>query len=225
MRSLWKRSSLAALALGLVPAGCAREDEPPVAIEVLGEGVEMSILNMDTNLTREGVRRARLRADTADFIGEEQIRMRPVELIFYDEQGNELSVVTGDEGLFNETTEDMEAWGSVVAIDRRDDQRLETSRLRYVATEDRLFGDEPFTLYKDNGRTVLRGSAFETDPGLSSVLMFDSSGRTAQPPGGAPAPAPQPEEADVETPSPADTAGRIEPDTTRAAARGTGARP
>ena len=185
----------ATLAVALASAlalGCAREDEPPVALEVLQEGIDMSLLNMDTNLTREGVRRARLRADTADFLSEQEIRMRPVELVFYDEFGNELSVITGDQGIFNEATEDMETWGSVVALDRRGDQRLETTRLRYVSEQDRLFGDEPFTLYKDNGRTVLRGSAFETDPGLSSVLMYDSSGRTQQttsrpPPSPAPA--------------------------------------
>jgi hypothetical protein len=74
----------------------------------------------------------------------------------------------------------MEAEGSVVALDRRDDQRLETTRIRYDSEADRLFGDEAFTLFRDDGRTVLTGSAFETDPGLSSILMFDSSGRTQQ---------------------------------------------
>ena len=170
---------------------CDRDDDPPVAVEILGDDVEMAMLDMDHYLTREGVRRARLRADTAEFLADGTVRMRPIELTFFDRQGNELSVVTGDRGTYNETTEDMEARGSVVAIDHRDDQRLETSHLRYQAEQDRLFGDEAFTLYRDNGRTVLRGSGFETDPGLASILMFDSSGRTeqappARPPAGTP---------------------------------------
>ncbi len=179
-----RRSGAAGLAIALLVsvAACERDDAPPVAVEVLGDDVEMAMLKMDHYLTREGVRRARLRADTAEFLGDGVVRMRPIELTFFDEQGNELSVVTGDRGTYNEDTEDMEARGSVVAIDHRDDQRLETTHLRYRSEVDRLFGDEAFTLYRDNGRTILRGSRFETDPGLVSILMYDSSGQTEQAP-------------------------------------------
>lgn len=179
-----RRRLVPALAMTLLVsvAACERDDAPPVAVEILGDDVEMAMLNMDHYLTREGVRRARLRADTAEFLDDGVVRMRPIELTFFDEQGNELSVVTGDHGTYNEDTEDMEARGTVVAIDHRDDQRLETTHLRYHSQVDRLFGDEAFTLYRDNGRTILRGSRFETDPGLASILMFDSSGQTEQAP-------------------------------------------
>lgn len=196
---------------GLIPVlalcACAPDDEPPVAAEILGDDVEMAMLDMDHYLTREGVRRARLRADTAEFLADGTVRMRPIELTFFDRQGNELSVVTGDSGTYDETTEDMEARGSVVAIDHRDGQRLETNHLRYQAEEDRLYGEEPFTLYRDDGRTVLRGSGFETDPGLASILMFDSSGRTEQaPPARPPTPsAVQPDSAPDSTAAPPDS--------------------
>ncbi|MFV1988065.1 MAG: LPS export ABC transporter periplasmic protein LptC [Gemmatimonadota bacterium] len=172
--------SLVVAALPFALLSCAPEEEPPVALEVLRDGVEMAIIKMDHYLTRDGVRRARLTADTAEFRADGEIHMRPVSLVFYDDLGNELSVVTGDFGIYNEQTQNMEAEGSVVALDRRDDQRLVTTRIRYESESDRLFGDEAFTLYRDGGRTVLQGSAFETDPGLSSILMFDSSGRTQQ---------------------------------------------
>ena len=200
---------LAAL-LTVVLIGCAPEDEPPVALEVLPEGVDMAIVDMDHFLTRTGVRRARLRADTAEFRADGEIHLRPVELVFYDGQGNELSVVNGDRGVFNEMTEDMVATGSVVALDRRDDQRLVTTHIRYEAEEDRLYGDEPFTLYRDGGGTVLEGSSFETDPGLTSIVMFDSSGRTSQTT--RPSPPPPPAEDSATAPAVADTGSTVSPD-------------
>ncbi|MDX1394535.1 MAG: LPS export ABC transporter periplasmic protein LptC [Gemmatimonadota bacterium] len=204
-----------AILVAALLVACAPEDEPPVALEVLPDGVDMAIIDMDHFLTRTGVRRARLRADTAEFRADGEIHLRPVQLIFYDEQGNELSVVNGDRGVFNEMTEDMVATGSVVALDQRDDQRLVTTHIRYEAEEDRLYGDEPFTLYRDGGDTVLEGSSFETDPGLTSIVMFDSSGRTSQTT--RPSPPPPPGEdssaaADTGSVAPPDSAALALPD-------------
>lgn len=171
-----------AAAVLLVPVlllgACQPEDNPPVASEVLREGVDMAMTQMRTWVTREGVRRARLEADTAEFMGETEIHMRPVSLTFFDPEGREMSVVTADFGIFYEQTEDMHAEGSIVVLDRRDDQRLETERLRYVSAEDRLYGDVDFVLYSDGGETELRGRSFESDPGLDSVRVVTPSGQT-----------------------------------------------
>lgn len=170
--------------LSVVPlaGGCRPEDGPPVASEVLREGVDMVMIPMDWYLTREGIRRALLHTDTAEFVTEGEIQMRGVELTFYDVDGREASVITAESGIFYENTEDMEASGSIVVLDRREDRRLETETLRYVAAEDRMYGDRPFTLWEDGGRTELRGAAFESDPGLDSVRVRSPSGQSERPP-------------------------------------------
>ncbi|MDX1578995.1 MAG: hypothetical protein R3266_10935, partial [Gemmatimonadota bacterium] len=91
--------------IGLVAAllaGCGDEGEPPTAGEVLREGVEMVLIDMRTFVSRVGVRRARLEADTAEFMGESEIHLRPVSLTFFDELGRESSVITADFGIFYE---------------------------------------------------------------------------------------------------------------------------
>ncbi len=173
-------ATLALLAAVAVGGGCRPDESPPVATEVLREGVDWVMIDMDTNLTREGIRRAYLRADTAEWVTEGEIHMHPVELTFFDVDGREASVITADFGIFYENTEDMEASGSIVVLDRTEDRRLETEALRYVSAEDRLYGDRPFTLWEDGGRTELHGAAFESDPGLDSVRVRSPSGQSEQ---------------------------------------------
>lgn len=178
-----RRASLVSLLAGAAAlAACRPEDSPPVATEVLREGVDMVMIEMDTYLTREGIRRARLRADTAEFVAEGEIHMRPVELTFYDVDGREASVITADFGTYYENSEDMDASGSIVVLDRREDRRLETEALRYVSADDRLYGDRAFTLWEDGGLTELHGAAFESDPGLDSVRVVSPSGQSERPP-------------------------------------------
>lgn len=168
------------LFLGLLGgvSGCGPEEEPPAAgQEVLRDGVDMVIIGMEHYLTRLGVRRARLISDTAEYVSENEIHLRPVRLIFFDEQGGEVSELTADRGVFFEVAEDMEATGNVVVIDRRKDQRLETERIRYTKENDRLHGEVPFVLESDGGRTIMEGAGFESDPGLDEVHIVEPSGR------------------------------------------------
>jgi len=182
----FRRTLMVVAVLGTtgMAAGCAPDEEAPVAVDLLPEGVDLALLNMDTFLTRDGVRRARLKADTAEFIGdtETEIHVRPVELTMYDTDGTELSVITADTGIYDETTGNMEAHGSIVVIDRLDDRRLETEELRYDAENDWLYGDAAFALYSDAGLTVMRGAAFDSDPGLDSVRVRSPSGQSVRPP-------------------------------------------
>lgn len=167
---------------GLVAAAllvaCSPDEEPPTAGEVMGEGVEMLMIHMETFLTRDGIRRARLEADTAEFHEGGEVHLRPVRLVFFDEAGRESSVLTAERGIYHEPTEDMEAFGDIVVLDRREDRRLETERLRYTAQDDELRGDVPFTLTSDGGRTVMRGASFVSDPGLDSVTVLQPAGRS-----------------------------------------------
>ena len=199
-RSLGPLATLAVAAFLVL--GCRPEDGPPVATEVLREGVDMVMIPMDTYLTREGIRRALLHTDTAEFVTEGEIQMRGVALTFFDVDGREASAITAESGIFYENSEDMEAFGSIVVLDRRDDRRLETEALRYVAAEDRLYGDRPFTLWEDGGRTELRGAAFESDPGLDSVRVRRPSGQSERPPT---PPAPPPPDTVASAPAPDST--------------------
>lgn len=164
--------------------GCSPDEDPPTAGELMGEGVEMLMVDMETFLTRDGIRRARLEADTAEFREGGEVHMRPVTLVFFDEAGREGSELTAERGIYYEASEDMEAFGNILVVDRREDRRLETERLRYTALADELRGDVAFTLTSDGGRTVVRGASFVSDPGLDSVTVLQPAGRSERRPSG-----------------------------------------
>jgi LPS export ABC transporter protein LptC len=67
--------------------------------------------------------------------------------------------VTSDEGELNQGTKDVELRGHVVLVSS-DGLRLETQRLRWDADGQRVWTDEPVTIYRTGA--VVRGSGFES---------------------------------------------------------------
>lgn len=67
--------------------------------------------------------------------------------------------VTSDEGDLNQDTKDVELRGNVVLVSS-DGLRLETERLRWDAKGQRVWTDEPVTIYRSGA--VVRGTGFES---------------------------------------------------------------
>lgn len=174
------RSGGAPWILALVPlcVACERDDTPPTAGQLLPEGVEMAQTAMRTTVTREGVRRAFVEGDTAEWRGEHEVHLRPMRIFFYDANGTPSSEVTSDFGIYNELTGDLDAEGGVVAQDYVDGQRLETEHMRYVNADGRLYGPVAFSLSRAVGTMVIEGTSFESDPALDSVIVLNPEGET-----------------------------------------------
>lgn len=170
--------SLAVLPLLPLLSACGSDDTPPTAGEPLPDGVDTAVRGMRTFVTRNGIRRAVVEADTAEWHEENEIHLRPMKLTFFDPQGLESTEVTSEFGIFHQLTGDLEAERNVVVEDRRDDQRLETERLRYQNLDGRLYGDTAFILIRGLEGLTLEGTGFESDPTLDAVLMLNPEGET-----------------------------------------------
>ena len=157
-------------------AACGSDDAPPTASEPLPEGVDTAVRGMRTFVTRDGVRRAVVDANTAEWHAENEIHLREMTLTFFDPRGVESTEVTAEFGIFHQLTGDLEAEGRVVVEDRLDDQRLETERLRYQNLDGRLYGDTAFRLLRGVEGLTLDGTAFESDPSLDSVVVLNQAG-------------------------------------------------
>ncbi len=170
-------AAFGALALIATLAGCGSEDPVETAgPEFLRLGADQVLVDMEHFMSRSGLRRAHLVADTAYFLRDDtRVRVVPVDLTFYDQDGRVTSQLTAREGYYDMQRNDMEAFGGVVLLDRREGQRLVTEELEYDAVADRLRSDRAFTLYR--GDTVLRGRGFETDPALDTVRVLQPAGR------------------------------------------------
>ena len=155
---------------------CGSGDAPPTASEPLPEGVDTAVRGMRTFVTRDGVRRAVVEADTAEWREDNEIHLRRMTLTFFDPNGLQSTEVTSEFGIFHQLTGDLEAEGQVVVEDRVDDQRLETERLRYRNADGRLLGDTTFQFVDPVEGLTLDGTGFESDPALDSVVVMNQEG-------------------------------------------------
>ncbi len=157
-------------------AACGSGDGPPTASEPLPEGVDTAVQGMRTFVTRDGIRRAVVEADTAEWREGNEIHLRRMTLTFFDVSGLESTEVTAEFGIFYQLSGDLDAERQVVVEDRVDDQRLETERLEYRNLEGRLYGDTAFRLLRGVEGLTLEGTGFESDPALDSIIVLNQEG-------------------------------------------------
>jgi len=164
-------SSVSALACGV--------EEPPetVGLELLAEGADQVMVTVQHFMTREGIRRATVRADTAYVMDDEStVELRHVRLVFFDNEGVEESVLTAESGSYHMQSGDMDAAGNVVVVQSDGAQRLETEQLAYDAAADQLRSETPFVFTQPD--RVIRGSSFTSDPSLENHQVDEFSSVT-----------------------------------------------
>jgi LPS export ABC transporter protein LptC len=168
-----------ALVLGLfvwVTAACGEgEDAPLVAEEILQLNTRANRVAMGLThyVASEGIRRAQIMADTAFFIEDEAlVELRGMEVIFYDEDGNETTDLTARSGTYSWDTGNMTATGEVVVVKRDEERRIETSVMYYERPEDRIWSDAPTTMYEADG-TVIEGTSFQSNSGMDRVELTE----------------------------------------------------
>jgi LPS export ABC transporter protein LptC len=163
----------AVLAVVLVTTtACRGERKMDVASpDLLDLDADQVMVGVEHTMTRDGVRRAHLEADTAYFLQNGSVaHFRRYRIDFFDGAGSRKSTLTAVDGLYDMKSGNMTASQDVVVVDSAGRQRLVTAHLRYDAGADRLRSDTSFVLYR--GLDTLRGRGFVTDPGLDTVRVL-----------------------------------------------------
>lgn len=163
--------------LALLAGGCSDEpagttDEP----SIFASGADQVMVGVEQYLTRDGIRRGVLHADTAfTYEDSSRIDLRNLEIQFFDESGADRGVLTSAAGTYRLETGDMTVHGSVDLrgrLEGREPSVLETDSLAYEAAENLLTTDASWTLTHPDG-TVERGRGLVTDPGLQDIRTSD----------------------------------------------------
>lgn len=177
------------LLASLGAVACGEEPAPEPSGPDFGElEADQVMVEVEHYMTREGVRRAHLMADTVYLLDEgSTARLRHFTVDFFGEQGDRTSVLRAVDGLYEMKTGDMRARRNVRVVDADEAQRLRTEELIYEASSGELRSEADFVLLR--GRDTIRGTGFVTDPGLDSLRTMRPS--MVSPPGeregGAPA--------------------------------------
>jgi LPS export ABC transporter protein LptC len=170
---------LSAVTFGLLllaVASCGDSGEAPlVAEEILQLNTRANrvAIGSEHYVAAEGIRRAKIVSDTAFFIEDEAlVELRGMEVTFYDEDGNETTILTAREGTYDWETGDMTANYDVVVLKMDEDRRIETTEMFYNRPDDIIWSEEHTTMYEANG-TVIEGTSFESNSGMDRVELTE----------------------------------------------------
>ena len=163
----------------LVGAGqaCSDTEHTPTTVAP-SDTADQVMYGLSHVLTVDGIRRARVQADSAYFFeGSQQWELFQLTVTFYDESGEETSTLTADEGTYEWRDGDMQARRNVVGV-TPDGRRLTTSVLNYEKTTNQLVGPAPFVF--DSPDQHLEGASFTSDPNFTDVRAQDVRGTPGQ---------------------------------------------
>lgn len=177
----------ALLVLSVCGSACKGEVERNLASErLLGLEADQVMVGVEMNLTRNGLRRGLLKADTAfSYQDEGRLHLRNLEITFFDEAGGQQGILEGSEGRYWFESGDVDVRGDVEVVESVGAKRLVTERLRYDAEADSLYGDTAFVLYRPG--LEMRGDSFVSDSELENVqslnprIFSDADRATASP--------------------------------------------
>lgn len=162
-----------------VVTACSDPDEPAGAAErssVFTSGADQVMLGVEHYISRDGIRRGLLHADTAyTYDDAAQIEMRRLEIRFFDEAGADLGLLTAQRGDYELRSGNMTVRRDVSLRGRlRTDAPsvLETDSLAYDAARDELSTDASWTLTHPDG-TIEQGRGLVTDPALRNIRKRD----------------------------------------------------
>jgi LPS export ABC transporter protein LptC len=168
------KMALLALPGALFASLACRDQGRPTAFITPADSADQVMYGMQHYVTEDGVRRARVRADTAYFYSATQTAdLHSVHITFYDAAGAETSTLTSRQGTYHWRTGDMEAHGNVVVV-TTDGRTLHSDALHYSQAKSEVTSDGPFIF--DGPNRHVEGEGFTSDPDFKNVVAKHPKG-------------------------------------------------
>ncbi|MDP9347933.1 MAG: LPS export ABC transporter periplasmic protein LptC [Gemmatimonadota bacterium] len=158
----------------LLLAGCREATTMPTRKDTLAElNVDQVLYGTLHVITRKGVRKANLHADTAYFKDvDSRVDLRGMRLEFFNEQTGAVSgTLSSRTGEYDMRTGAMIARGkAVLKVQGPEGERsVESEELHYDVQADRIWSGKP-TVMREGGRTV-HGASFESDTRFQNLTV------------------------------------------------------
>ncbi|MDT8340976.1 MAG: LPS export ABC transporter periplasmic protein LptC [Longimicrobiales bacterium] len=176
----------AAMLLVLLAGACGEETAAPVADQSLQELGDVGILyGMRSYLHTQGTRSGVVVADSAIEVPDSsRTHLFGMEMTLYYEDGRDRARVRADSAILNVRTEELTAWGNVVARVLDQGMEVASAELRYNPTSQQIWSDSATVITRGDG-SVTRGSAFRSDLVFQNWELTDPVGAVpSERPGG-----------------------------------------
>jgi LPS export ABC transporter protein LptC len=162
-------------ALALALSGCETSTSPGRVADRTDLPADQVIQGVKNTLTRNGIREAELRGDSAYlYAGSGMLDLMGVELLFYDELGRERGRLVSETGEFDQVTGAMVARGDVVlTLYGEKEREITGEELNFNLTEDRIWSDKPVVLKE--GDLTVAGEGLDADASFQNVKLRKGS--------------------------------------------------
>jgi LPS export ABC transporter protein LptC len=170
-----RRVALMLAAAVVAASGCRKASQPPVAADVaLSDSAEQVIFKGRFFVTKSGVSRGEMRADTIfAFNDNSKYLLRVITGAFNTETGAPNGTIRADRGTYDSRIKILEGYGNVVVTSTEGD-RLTSNHLRYTEAADEISSDSAYTIVR-KGDTQ-RGVGFRSDPNLRDFRCLSQCG-------------------------------------------------
>lgn len=145
--------------------GCQGDGQPPMSETSAKSAPDQELWGSTVILSVRGQNRAKVwAAHILKFEDKHIIQMDGnIKVDFYNESGHHVSVLTAQGGEVDESTQDLQARGTVVVVSD-EGARLETERLRWHNETQKILSDTLVTIIREGER--VEGIGFESDADL-----------------------------------------------------------
>ena len=154
--------------LSVLSVACEDPGAKPTTTVAATDSADQILEGFSHYVTKDGIRRSRVEADTAFFYEPTQItKLKKIRVVFFDVKGEEGSTLTAKAGTYRWQDGSMDATGSVLVVSP-DGRRLTTEALKYDNASNTISTNVHFSF--DRGTEHLEGNSFRSDPDFKNVV-------------------------------------------------------
>jgi LPS export ABC transporter protein LptC len=154
--------------ISVLSVACEESGAKPTTTVAATDSADQVLEGFSHYVTKDGIRRSRVEADTAFFYEPSQItHLRKIRVVFFDVQGEEGSTLTAKAGKYRWQDGSMEAHGDVVVVSP-DGRKLRTDTLKFDNATNTISTNTHFSF--DRGTEHLEGNSFRSDPDFKNVV-------------------------------------------------------
>lgn len=173
------RHLLVALVAAVPLAACNDISERPGPVVSAADTADQTLFQVRHYITRDGVQRSLVEADTAYYYDVSQtFELRVLKVTFHDAQGEATSTLTAREGTYQTMTGVMQGRGTVVVRSADGTRTLRSEKLDYDPGKNEISTDQPYVY--DQGANHLEGNGFTSDPSFQRMTTSNPRGRAAE---------------------------------------------
>jgi len=155
--------------------GCGEDDDHRVARPP--DDVEQQISQFSMVRTQNGLTKWKLKADSTTLREEEKVSIEGVELLIFNDKGNEAITIYGDKGEVDQRTNNLKITGNVKGISS-DGGILDTEEIYWRDRTGKLYTMPGVKVTITHEDTVIVGYELESDPELDTANLKSVTGIT-----------------------------------------------